>query len=106
MTILPLNHAVNRGGPRNLGSQRKWVNKKYQGVQVSIGCKVIDVDRVCPIVALIDNEDEESKLSEWTQLENSLELIKSNISIAVSNETTSKNERVSTLLCNFPTGVI
>ncbi|CAB5370942.1 unnamed protein product [Rhizophagus irregularis] len=46
-----------------------WVNKKYQGVQVSIGCKVIDVDKVCPIVALIDNEDEESKLSEWTQLE-------------------------------------
>ncbi|CAB5392353.1 unnamed protein product [Rhizophagus irregularis] len=28
------------------------------------------VDKVCSIVALIDNEDEVTKLSEWTQLEN------------------------------------
>uniref|UniRef100_A0A1D1ZLN9 5'-nucleotidase surE n=1 Tax=Anthurium amnicola TaxID=1678845 RepID=A0A1D1ZLN9_9ARAE len=49
-----------------------WISKKYQGVQVSIGCKgckVINVDKVSPIVSLIDNEDEETKLSEWTLLE-------------------------------------
>ncbi|EXX73480.1 uncharacterized protein OCT59_002864 [Rhizophagus irregularis] len=51
-----------------------WINKKYHGTHVDIGCVVNDIKTVyaksCSlVVTLVDNKNEKTEIKDWKSLE-------------------------------------